>query len=119
VASVKNNVESLFCDEHSFLAVGLNQQSDQDRWIKFLPNIPNPFSESTRLLIEAGADVKMEKATIVISDIMGRQIQTIPVGISPGMNAVEFKNSKNLSGIYFYSLCDKGHRICSGKMVIY
>ncbi len=119
VANVKNNVESLFCDEHSFLAVGLNQQLDQDRWIKFLPNTPNPFSGSTRFLVEAGSEVRMEKATIVISDITGRQIETIPVRINPGINTVDFTNSRNLRGIYFYSLHDAGRSICSGKMVVY
>jgi len=119
VANVKNGVESLFCNEYSVLAVGLNQQPGQDQGIKLLPNTPNPFSECTRFMVEAGADVRMEKATIVIRDIMGKQIQTIPVQINPGMNAVEFTNSKGLRGIYIYSLCDAGRNICSGKMAIY
>ncbi|HZX61586.1 MAG TPA: M28 family peptidase [Bacteroidales bacterium] len=119
VANVKNGVESQFCNEFSVLAVGQNQQPEQDRGIRLLPNTPNPFSEGTRILVEAGANVQMEKATIVIRDIMGRQIQTIPVQIIPGLNTVEFTNSKGLRGIYIYSLCDAGHNICSGKMAIY
>jgi hypothetical protein len=119
VANVKNGVESLFCNEYSVLAVGLNHQPEQDRGIKFLPNSPNPFSEGTQFTIEAGANVEMEKATIVIHDIMGRQVQTIPVRISPGLNHVEFTNSKGLRGIYIYSFYDAGRTICSGKMVIY
>jgi hypothetical protein len=119
VANVNNGVESLFCNEYSVLAVGLNQQPEQDRGIRLLPNSPNPFSESTRFMFEAGADVQMENATIVISDIMGRQVQTIPVQISPGLNTVEFTNSKRLHGIYIYSLCNEDRSICSGKMAIY
>ncbi len=119
VANVKNGVESLFCNEYSVLAVGLNQQSEQDKGIRFLPNTPNPFSEGTRFLVEAGADVHMERATIVIRDITGRQVQTIPVQINPGLNAVEFINSKGLRGIYIYSLCEEGRTICSEKMAIY
>ena len=112
-------MESQFCNEFSVLAVGQNQQPEQDRGIRLLPNTPNPFSEGTRFLVEAGANVQMEKATIVIRDIMGRQIQTIPVQIIPGLNTVEFTNPKGLRGIYIYSLCDAGHNICSGKMAIY
>jgi Peptidase family M28 len=119
VANVKNGVESLFCNEYSLLAVGLNPAPEQDHGIRLLPNTPNPFSEGTRFLVEAGANVQMERATIVIHDIMGRQIQTIPVLINPGLNDIEFKNSKGLRGIYIYSLCDAGRSICSGKMAIY
>jgi hypothetical protein len=119
VANVKNGVESLFCNEYSHLAVGLNPQPEYNPELRFLPNTPNPFTGTTRFLVEAGADVQMERATIVIRDITGRQIETIPVRINPGLNDIEFKNSKGLRGIYIYSLCDAGRSICSAKMAIY
>jgi hypothetical protein len=119
VANMKDSVESLFCNEYSVLAVGLNHQPEQDQGIRLLPNSPNPFSEGTQFIIEAEANVQMERATIVISDIMGRQVQTIPVQINPGLNNIEYKNSRDLRGIYIYSLCDEGRNICSGKMAIY
>ena len=119
VANVNNGVESLFCNEYSVLAVGLNQQPENDRGIRILPNTPNPFSESTRFTFEAGTGVKVGNTAIIISDIAGRKIQSIPVRISPGTNTFEFQNSKGLRGLYIYSLCEGGRSICSGKMVIY
>jgi hypothetical protein len=119
VANVKDGVESLFCNEYSVLAVGLNLQQGQGRGIRLLPNTPNPFSETTRFIVEADAGVQMDKTSIVVSDVMGRQIQTIPVRIFPGSNVFEYKNALGLRGIYIYSLCDNGHSLCSGKMVIY
>jgi hypothetical protein len=119
VANVVNGVESLFCDEHSVLAVGINYTPEQYRDIRILPNAPNPFSVSTQFLVEAGDDVQMERAKMIICDITGREVQTIPVRISPGLNKIEFTNAKGLKGIYIYSLYDEGYNLCSGKMAIY
>jgi len=119
VANVKDGVESLFCNEFSILAVGLNRHPEKDSGIRILPNNPNPFSESTRFIVEAGTDVQLDKTTIDVSDVMGRRIQTIPVRISPGLNTFEYKNSNGIRGIFIYTLCDAGRSICSGKMVIY
>jgi hypothetical protein len=119
VANVSNGVEGLFCDEFSVLAVGLNQQQDQDRKLRLLPNSPNPFTGQTQFCVEAGTDVRMDNASIVITDIMGREVQTIPVRISPGINTIEFTKTEGLQGIYIYSLCDAGRSICSRKMAIY
>ncbi|MCX6287170.1 MAG: M28 family peptidase [Bacteroidetes bacterium] len=119
VANVKNGVESLFCDEYSVLAVGLGPQLEKDWGIRLLPNSPNPFSERTNLIVEAGINVQMKKASFIIRDIMGRQVQSIPVCINPGLNHLDFSNSKGLKGIYTYTLFDSGRDICSGKMAIY
>jgi hypothetical protein len=119
VANVKNGVESLFSNEFSDLAVEVNFQPVEAKGIRFLPNRPNPFSGSTHLLVEAGPEVPSEKVTLVIQDTMGRQIQSIPVRIGPGMTNLEFTNTKGLKGVYFYSINDGDSKLCTGKMVIY
>jgi hypothetical protein len=70
-------------------------------------------------LVEAGPEVPSEKVTLVIQDTMGRQIQSIPVRIGPGMTNLEFTNTKGLKGVYFYSINDGDSKLCTGKMVIY
>jgi hypothetical protein len=118
VANVSNGVESLFCNEYAVLAVGLEPLVEQDREIRLLPNSPNPFSNRTQFTVEAGASVHLETAALVIRDIMGRQIQVIPWRISPGMNRLDFTNSRRLQGIYTYSLYNSGVHICTRKMAI-
>ncbi len=119
VANVKNGVESLFCNEFSVLAVGLNSQLERNWGIRLLPNSPNPFSGQTIFIVEATPDVHMERALIVIRDITGKQIQTIPIKISPGFNQAVFTNTKGLKGLFTYTLFGADRNICSGKMVIY
>jgi hypothetical protein len=119
VANVKNGVESLFCDEYSAKNLGINTRPGFDWGIRLLPNSPNPFSDRTSLVFEAGINVKLDKASFVIRDITGRPVRTIPVNVNPGLNRVEFSNPGGLKGIYTYTLCEAGNNICSGKMAIY
>jgi hypothetical protein len=119
VANVENGVESLFSNEFSYLAVGLDSQLERNWGIRLLPNNPNPFSGQTTFIVEAAPDVHMDRALIVIRDITGKQILAIPLKINPGFNQTVFSNTFGIKGIFIYTLYVADRNICSGKMVIY
>ena len=117
LANVNNGVESLFSNEFSILAVGMDPKRESGLGINPFPNSPNPFTDRTQFSIEASEGVHLE-TTLVIRDMTGRQVESIPWQISPGMNRLEFINGKGFKGIYLFSLDVGGRRIYSGKMVI-
>jgi hypothetical protein len=119
VASVRNNIESLFSDEFSILAVGMNDQVREDWGIIVRQNHPNPFSDITVIGIEAAAGSSVSEGTLLIRDITGRIITTIPVTIRPGLNEVTFRNTEHRKGLYLYSLRVEGKILCTNKMTLY
>jgi len=119
VANVKNGAESLFCDEYSVLAVGAGPEPGGDRSLRMLPNSPNPFSQRTDFLVEAGNGVHLEKAVLLIRDIMGRQVDALAVSVQPGLNRFCFVNTRGLKGLYTFTLCEAGRNLCTGKMAVY
>ena len=119
VASVADNAESLFSDEFTTFAVGMNGSLKNNWGLIMKQNRPNPFSEDTIIEIEALGKHDLPDASIVIRDITGRIITQIPIVISEGINRVEYHNNTGLSGIYLYSLTIAGTTAYTEKMSIY
>jgi hypothetical protein len=119
VANVKNNVESLFCGEYALLAVGIGSNSMKDWGVMLHQNRPNPFSEQTEIIIEASDNARILDAVLVITDLTGRTLRSIPVEISPGLNQLTLKNDGLASGMYTYSLRVSNKIISAGKMSVY
>jgi hypothetical protein len=119
VANVKNNVESLFCGEYMILAVGIGSNSMKEWGIMMHQNRPNPFSEQTEIIIEASDKVVIKNATLVITDLAGRNTRSIPFDISPGMNKIIVTKDGLAQGMYIYSLHLSNKIITAGKMSVY
>jgi hypothetical protein len=118
VANVSNDFESLFCAEYSLFPVGIRSQVKLDWGIRLEHNTPNPFSDRTTIGITVTENEFYPDASIVITDISGRVTARIPVNLRPGMNEVEYRNNRNLKGMYIYSLCIGDKPVCSEKMVM-
>jgi len=116
VANVKNNVESLFSAEYTFLAVELENSIFRSWGIRMLQNRPNPFSDQTEIVIEAAENASFKDARLLISDLTGRNLKTIPLEIYPGTNRVTIWTDGLTCGMYTYSLCVLNKIISSGKM---
>lgn len=74
---------------------------------------PNPFSESTMIKIQPG--IHSTKSNIIIYNISGKVVRTIPVN---GSNNIQLNRDELSSGFYIYSLQDEGRVLASGKFII-
>lgn len=97
-------------------AVGIqNQNTNIPSSLRLYQNYPNPFNPFTTIeyKLEKTADVN-----IIIYDINGRQLQSIPLGRrSPGSYNYHFNGSGFPSGVYYYKLIS-GEFSDTKKMVI-
>ena len=67
-------------------------------------NYPNPFNPTTLIKFEI-LNSKFEIVSLIVYDILGREIQTlVNEQLSPGTYEVEFDGTNYPSGVYYYSL---------------
>ena len=111
-----NGVESLFSDESLVRLTGTHDPSDK-KLIELLQNKPNPFDESTTISFWVNDPASVKNANIVITDLNGRKIQTIPVAVQEGMNEVLYHHGYNMTGTYLYSLFIDDQLIATKRMV--
>jgi len=78
-------------------------------------NVPNPFSESTR--IEYYITDKVENASVYIYDMNGTQLKNIPVHLK-GYGNVTLYGSELKAGMYMYSLIADGQLIGTRQMIL-
>ncbi|MCX6245947.1 MAG: M28 family peptidase [Bacteroidetes bacterium] len=119
VANVKNGVESLFSDEYSDFAVGMNDHLLNDQGIRSIRNIPNPFTDRTTFTVETDEYFREKEASLVVSDLAGRKVVVMNVQLSAGINRVEFINKSGWKGVYPYRFFCSGTAVYAGKMVMY
>jgi hypothetical protein len=119
VSSVENHIESQFSNEFTMFPVGVKARMKKNWGLNLKQNRPNPFTDHTVIEIEALDNRSYPDASIVVRDMAGRVIKTIPVSISSGSNSVEFSNTGRLKGIYTYSLNIRGTDAGTEKMAIY
>jgi hypothetical protein len=82
-------------------------------------NQPNPFRDHTEIEIQASGNTGMNKIELIIRDITGKLIMSIPVKISTGANRIELLNPGWMKGLYTYSLSVDGKIVSTEKMGVY
>ncbi|MFH1160939.1 MAG: M28 family peptidase [bacterium] len=118
VANVLNGVESLFCNEYSLFPVGIEGYLEKEWGVILYQNKPNPFLTSTEIVIEASPALPSSEATLIIADLTGRVVETIPVKLAVGLNTVEFRPTDGTKGLMTYSISFHGTIACTKKMSI-
>ncbi|MCK7536989.1 MAG: hypothetical protein MZV63_41520 [Marinilabiliales bacterium] len=93
VANVANDFESLFCTEFTVFPVGIKTQVKKDWGLQLRQNTPNPFRDRTTIGIELDQNISYPNSSLVIADLSGRIVSTLPVDLRPGLNRVEFTES--------------------------
>ncbi len=111
-----NGIESLFSDESLVRLTGIGEPSEKTT-IELLQNKPNPFDESTTISFWVNDHVNVKNASIIIRDLNGRKIQSIPVEVKEEMNEVLYHHGYNMTGTYLYSLMIDDKVIATRKMV--
>jgi len=119
VANVKNNVESLFCNEYSMFPVGVEMQIKDDWGVVLNQNRPNPFCDQTEISIEASDNIRIADAFILVRDMTGRLIWKQQIEIIPGQNIFTIYRPENTGGFYTYSLEIDGKIVSARKMIVY
>jgi hypothetical protein len=85
--------------------------------IQLLPNRPNPFDESTLIIINSGTDIFANRTCLLFTSIDGRVISRIPVSLQKGVNQVVYNHGFDASGIYICTLVIDGQPVQSTKMI--
>jgi hypothetical protein len=86
--------------------------------IRLMPNMPNPFDESTMITIQSGTDLFADRTFLNISSIDGRQISRVKVPLKKGLNEVLFNHGFLMPpGTYICSLMIDGLPVQSTKML--
>lgn len=117
VAAVdNNNIESLFSGEQMG-KLSVQNQTNTQRNIELLQNVPNPFDEKTMISVKVNSNIQYKEAYIIITDIQGRTIKRLPVNLQPGINEVIYEHGYNATGTYGYTLIIDGKPIQTNRMV--
>jgi hypothetical protein len=119
VASVNSNgVESLFSSEKLVSDVtDIRESSPAKPAMKLLQNKPNPADEVTAITVLVEQPGLSKNAAIVISDLSGKILRTIPLDLHEGINEVLYEHGYNVTGTFVYCLVVDGRTIESRKMV--
>lgn len=124
-----NNTESQFSTEYKLSTdlVPLYLTPDSSRspvaspdyyGIQLMPNKPNPFDESTLIVIQSGTDLFVDRCWLNINSIDGRPISRVKVPLKKGLNEVMYNHGFLMpAGVYICSLIIDGLPVQSTKMV--
>jgi len=75
---------------------------------KSIMAFPNPFTRSVRVVIDSE---KKERASIILTDVLGRQLKSLPVQLVPGSNTFSMEGLDQFpSGNYFLTIQSSGER---------
>ncbi len=89
-----------------------------------LSNHPNPFNPSTEIRFQMSEVGESESAEVVIYNIKGQKVKTLPVTPSPSLtvsltwDGTDRNNRRVSTGVYFYQLQVDGNPLASRKMMI-
>lgn len=116
VAPVKNGFTGVFSQEYfvNLLSTGpLFYQSG----ISVLNNMPNPWRDQTKIIIDNTPGTSDESGIFIVQDISGKVVLSKDINLKPGENEVLIKGDELLAGIYFYSLKQENLSSVPMKMV--
>lgn len=89
---------------------GVASRDNTPESFKLFQNSPNPFSETTKLSFELGADTQNQPIKLTVYDILGREVRTVISGrLSSGSHTINWdgRNARGQrvpAGVYFYVL---------------
>ena len=119
VASVDSTgVESLFSDELFQRITGVEETpAEKPDNIILFQNRPNPFDEATTISFWVENPFDYRDAFLQLSDLNGKSLQKIPVGITQGMNDIVYTHGYGAEGIIVYTLVVDGRIVDSKQMI--
>jgi hypothetical protein len=85
--------------------------------IQLMPNRPNPFDESTLIIINSGTDLFVDRTWLQFTSMDGRIFSRIRVPLQKGVNQVVYNHGFGAAGIYICSLIIDGLPVQSTKMI--
>lgn len=90
--------------------VGLDELYSDNRFVKLYPN---PFNNSAIISIDIA--VQLNNASIIIFDILGKEVKTIN---NINKNEVILEKGEMSAGLYFYKLLNNSSEVSNGKFII-
>lgn len=112
-----DSVESLFSVEKAVSVPTGSQILTKEKGMVLLPNKPNPFDESTTIGVMLNEEITYKEAAIVITDLNGKALESIPLELRKGLNEVNYNHGYGVTGTYIYTLIVDGKRMQSGRMI--
>jgi hypothetical protein len=82
---------------------------------KLYQNVPNPFSANT--LIKYSLSNEIATASLMIFDMQGKLIRTIPIN-GKGEGSVTIEGSSLTPGMYIYTLIANGNEVDTKRMIL-
>lgn len=118
VASVdERGVESLFSGEQIVRLTGIEEVAAHGAGITLMQNTPNPADEATTISVMLQKGIQYKTAYIIIRDLKGQTVESIPITLSPGMNEVDYRHGYHHTGVFIYTLEIDGKIVDSKRMV--
>jgi hypothetical protein len=71
---------------------------------QLLSIIPNPFDETTTFSIVANQNLKGKIATIIVTDLTGKQIEKTKIQLTEGINEIMFEPKQSKGKMYIATL---------------
>jgi hypothetical protein len=103
VAPVKDGYTGVFSEEYLVNLLGTGPLFYQSG-ISIMNNMPNPWNEQTKIIIDNHPGTGNEQGNFVVQDISGRVVLSKNINLKPGENELQIKGDELLAGVYFYSL---------------
>ncbi|MGB0165878.1 MAG: M28 family peptidase [Luteibaculum sp.] len=113
-------IESLFSEEKRVISAGgtsIDEEEFKPKGVYLGANKPNPFDEATNIMFEADANYAGKKASIVITDLSGKEIRRMEMKVEPGFNEVLYRHGYGVTGTFLYSLYIDGQHFGTKPMV--
>ncbi len=105
----ENGIESLFSIEqfvrvNNSPALGNIEFTNNKSGAQLLSIIPNPFDETTTFSIIANQNLKGKIATIIVTDLTGKQIEKTKIQLTEGINEILFEPNQSKGKMYIATL---------------
>ena len=99
-------VESLFTGEKLVSNTTSTEEAggESAKNIQLFQNRPNPFDEATWISFWINEVPQYRQAVIQVSDLQGKVIERMPVGLHQGMNEVLYTHGYGVRGAFSYTL---------------